>query len=103
MKLIEVDGFRLQAAQTVFAFMANGLGAEFFSDFPLLIPAEAALGENVRPRAAPVLERSRNDCFGVAQAVNRGGVNPVDAQFQRSMNCRDRIFVVLRPPGKFPT
>jgi len=38
----------------------------------------------------------------VAHAVNRGGVNPVDAHFERAMDGGDGRFVVLLAPGEFP-
>src|SRR5205807_5868907 len=80
--LVEIDGIDLQAAETVFAFAANGNGTELLPDFSLLVPAQNALRQNARARAAPFLQRARDDFLGVAQAVNSGGVDPVDAQFQ---------------------
>src|SRR5258708_17353698 len=35
-------------------------------------------------------------------AVDRGGVDPVDAQFERATDRGDGIRIVLRTPGKFP-
>ncbi len=102
MHLIEIDRVYLQAAETVFAFPANRSGAESFSDCSFFIPLQSALRENVRTRAAPFLQRARDDVFGVAQAVDGRGVNPVDAHLQRAMNCGDGIGVVLRAPGKLP-
>src|SRR2546421_1705785 len=100
--LVEIDGVDLEAAETVLAFAANGNGTELLPNFPFFIPAQNAFGENVGARAAPFLQRARYDFFGVAQAVNGGSVDPVDAQFQCAMNCSDGIGVVLRTPGKFP-
>ena len=38
----------------------------------------------------------------MAQTVNGGGINPVHAQFERAMNGRDGLRVVLRAPPEFP-
>src|SRR5690242_9198143 len=35
-------------------------------------------------------------------AVDRGRIDPIDAHFQRTKDRSDGIFIVLRPPGKFP-
>jgi len=101
--LVEIDRIHLQAAETVLAFAANGDGAEFFPNFSFLVPAQDALRKNVGARAAPFLQRASDDFLGVAQAVNGGSVDPVDAQLQRAVNRGDGIGVVLRTPGKFPT
>ncbi len=100
--LIEIDGFDLQAAETVFAFAANGLGAELLPDFRFFVPDHHTLGKYVGARAAPFLESARDDLFRVTQAVDGGGVDPVDAQFQRAMNRGDGIRIILRAPGEFP-
>src|SRR5438552_13244271 len=100
--LVEIDGVDLEAAETVFAFAANGNGTELFPDFAFLVPAQNAFRKNVGARTAPFLQRASDDFLGVAQAVNGGGVDPVDAELQRAVNCGDGIGVVLRTPGKFP-
>src|SRR5580693_7953337 len=38
----------------------------------------------------------------MAQPIHGGGVDPVDTQFQRAMNRRDGVGIVLRAPGEFP-
>src|SRR5438132_11966758 len=69
----------------------------------LFIPAQTAFSEDVRPRSGPGLQRESNDLLGVAHPVNRGGVDPVYAEFERAMNRGDRRLVVLFAPAKFPT
>jgi hypothetical protein len=44
----------------------------------MLVPDHAALGEDVRP-GADAFERACDDLLGVAEAVDRCGVDPVDA------------------------
>ena len=100
--LIEIDGVDLQAAEAVFAFAANGFGSEFLPNVPLRVPAQNTFGENVRPWAAPFLQRARDDLFGVTQAVDGGSIDPIDAKFEGAMNGGDRIRIILRAPGELP-
>src|SRR2546427_4304383 len=72
------------------------------TDLAAFIPAQGAFGEDIRPLARPRLQCPRDDFLGVAHAVNRGGINPVDAQFERAMDGRDGRLVVLLAPGEFP-
>src|SRR5260370_31370305 len=71
-------------------------------DVALFVPAQTALGENVRPWARPGAQRQRHDFLGMAHSVNGGGVDPVYAEVERAMNRGDRRFVVLVPPPQFP-
>ena len=65
------------------------------------MPAHRALGKDIR-LVAGRLKRAGNDFFGVAEAVDRGGVDPVDAEVEGAMNRGDGFIVVLRSPGEFP-
>ncbi len=97
--LVEVDGIHREATKAVFRFAANVLQA--IGDFALLIPHQAALGEDVwlvRSR----LECACDDLLGMSQAIHGRGVNPVDAEFKRFMNRGDGIVIVLGSPGKLP-
>src|SRR5437762_2622209 len=69
----------------------------------LFVPAQTALGENVRTWARPGAKRRRHDFLGMAHAVNGGRVDPVNAKLERAMNRADRRFVVLLAPTKLPT
>ena len=66
------------------------------------MPAHGALGEDQRPCAAPLFQRPGDDLFRVAQPIDGGRVDPVDAQFERAMNGGDGLVVVLRSPGELP-
>src|SRR5947208_3045615 len=103
MNLVKVDHINVQPAQTIVAFAADGIGLQRAVHVSLLVPAQTALGENVRPRSGPGPQRKRDDFFGVAHSVNSGGVNPVNAKIQCTMNRRDRLLIVLFTPAKFPT
>ena len=58
----------------------------------------AGLGEDERRRGA-AFERASDDLLGVAEAVLRRGVDPVDPEVERVVDGRDRLFVVLRAPA----
>ena len=50
----------------------------------------------------PVLQRARDDFLGVSETVDCGRVDPVDAEFERTVNGGDRFVVVLGSPGELP-
>src|SRR5712664_2581 len=102
MDLVKIDRVNLQATQAVLAFAADGSSAEFLSDVPFFVPAKNALGKNVRPRTTPIFHRAGYNFFGMAHPVDGCGVDPVDTKFERTMNRRDRIRIILRAPGEFP-
>ena len=100
--LVKIDGFDLQPAKAVFAFTANGIGAESLGDFPFFIPAQNTLCEDMGARATPFPQCAGNDFFRMAQAVDGGGVDPIDAKLKRAMNRGNGVRIILVAPGKFP-
>src|SRR5882762_9749603 len=68
----------------------------------LRVPAESAFGEYIRSWPGPGRERASDHLFGVAQAINRRGVDPVHAQLERSMNRGHGVVVILFSPGELP-
>jgi hypothetical protein len=48
------------------------------------------------------LEGAADDLFGVAEAVDGSGIDPVNAQIERAMDRGDGFVVVLRPPCEIP-
>ncbi len=102
MDLIEVDDVNLQATQAVFALLADGSGRVHFGDAAVLVPAHGALGEDVRAPPFPFAESACHYFLGVADAVDGRGVDPVDAELERAVNCADRIIIVLRAPSEVP-
>ena len=99
MDLVEVDDIQLQAAQTVFNLAADlQQGAP---DTALVVPHHAALGEDERLDRG-LLHRLADDGFGVAEAVDCGRVDPVEAEVDGLVDGCDRGVIVLRPPGKGP-
>ena len=98
--LVEIDDVDLQTPQAVFALLADGIGLVDFRDAAFRVPAHGALGEHVGPRALPFFQCPGDDFFRVADAVDGGGVDPVDAEFERAVNGGDGVGVVLGAPAK---
>src|SRR5262249_43118024 len=88
-------------AQAGLALAPDRFGLEAVADLPAPVPDHAALGEDVRAVAHP-FEGAGDDLLRVAQAVDGGGVDPVDAGVQRLAAGGDGGAGVLRPPGEFP-
>src|SRR6267378_1491977 len=102
MDLVEIDHIDGKAAEAVLDFAADRIGAQYLLYLTLGIPAQPALGEDVRFRAAPLLQRAADDFLGVSQTVDSGRVDPVDAQFECALNRSNGVVVVLRSPGELP-
>jgi hypothetical protein len=99
--LIEIDGVAAEAAQRIVQFLLQRRGFQGLIDGAVLVPAHGALGEDIR-LVARGLQCATDHFFGVAKAVDCGGVDPVDAEVEGAVNCSDGYVVVLRTPGKFP-
>src|SRR6202795_1275830 len=102
MDLIEIDHIDREAAEAVLDFATDRIRAQYLLYLTLGTPAQPALGEDVRLRTAPLLQRSADDFLRVSQSVNGGRVDPVNAEFERAVNGRNGIVVVLRSPGELP-
>jgi hypothetical protein len=97
--LVEIDGIDGEAAQTGFAFAADGIAPEGAADGASFVPDESAFREYIRTGGA-AFERAADDFFGVAEPVNGGGVDPVDAAVEGGMDGGDGVGVVLGSPGE---
>src|SRR5580704_2279065 len=102
MNLVEIDHVDGKTAEAVFDFLPDRTGAQDFLHLTIGVPAQAAFREDVRPRAGPAFKGPTYDFFGVSQAVDGGGVDPVDAEFEGAVNGGDGVVVVLRSPGELP-
>ena len=98
-KINHVDG---KATKTVLDFAADGVGAQYFLHFTLGIHAQAALRKDVRSGTAPLLQSTADHFLGVAQTVHGGCVDPIDPEFERTVNGGDGFVVVLRSLGELP-
>jgi hypothetical protein len=93
--LVEINHVDGKATEAVFEFAADRIGAQDFLYLALGIPAQAAFGEDVGPRAAPAFEGEGNNFLRVSEAVDGGGIDPLDAEFKGAVNGGDRIVVAL--------
>jgi hypothetical protein len=97
--LVEVDGFDVEAAEALFAFVANLFLT--VRDFTFFVPDHGGLSEDVWIVQGG-FEGAGYNLFGVAEAVDGGGVDPVDAEVEGFMDCCDGIVVVLIAPCEGP-
>ena len=72
------------------------------ADLALLIPDHAALGKDVRP-VAHAFEGAGDYLFRVAESIDGGSIDPVDAVVQCFPDRGHGVVVVLGAPGEFPT
>src|ERR1700730_8309071 len=102
MDLVEVDHVHFEPAEARFAFASNRFLAERVVHFALSVPDHAAFGEDVGSWPLPFPQCPSNDLLRMAQTINGGCINPVYAQFERAMNSRNRLCVILCAPPEFP-
>jgi hypothetical protein len=100
--LVEIDDIEFETAEAVFSFFQYGIAFETFHDFAIGVPDAFALGEDVR------LWGNAVECFGhhflgMAEAVDGGGIDPVQAPIERFTDGRDGIGIVLGTPAEGPT
>src|SRR5207249_7040013 len=97
-ELVEVDPLHAEAPQAVLAFLADRRRSQVVADAdgaPPPLPAAAALREDVDVLAGPeARERLADDLLGVAEPVDRRGVDPVHAALERVADCGDRLSLV---------
>ena len=105
-ELVEVDRLDAEPAQRGLALLAHARRprvARGGGHAVLVVPAQAALGEHEGPLGGgDPGEGPADDLLGVAVAVDRRGVDPVDALRDRVADRGDRLRVVLRAPGEGP-
>jgi hypothetical protein len=92
--LIKVDGVDAQPPQARLTLTANRVGLQSTADLARFIPHARALREYVRPDGSPS-QRARHHFFRMAQAVDRGGIDPIDAVVERRVDRRHGLRVIL--------
>ena len=104
MDLIEVDALGAQAPQALLQLVADAGGGEPREGARAPAhPRPAALGRDAHAVAIGAsAERAADQLLGVAAAVERGGVQPVDAAVQGGVDGGQRVGVRLRPPAAAP-
>jgi hypothetical protein len=89
-----------------FDLRAHGFGREDSSlvGHPVrLVPDEPALCEDVgSPALRHRFQSAANDFFRVAEAIDGGGIDPVDAQFNGMLDRPNRLLVILGTPAMGP-
>src|SRR5260370_10086853 len=70
MDLVEIDHIDSKPAQAVLDFAADGLGAQHLSHVALRVPAQAALGKDIRPRTEPAFEGAGDNFLRESPAVD---------------------------------
>src|SRR2546430_10956767 len=71
-------------------------------DISLLVPAKPAFCKNVRPRSRPGLKCRSYNFLRVPHPIHSGGINPTPPELKRAVYSRNRRFIVLVAPAKFP-
>src|SRR5215212_6518586 len=101
--LVEIYDVGLQASEALFALTLHRVLLEDIRDIALVVPHERALSKDAGPLGVgDALERAGDECLGVAEAVDGGGVHPVDPQVNGPPYGSHRLVVVLRSPGSSP-
>ena len=98
--LVDVDDVELEPREARLDLAADRVALEAVRDGAVLL-VQRRLGEHVRA-IVEALQRATHDLLGVAKAVDRGGIDPVDAELDRPPDRRDRLLVVLVAPGVPP-
>jgi hypothetical protein len=103
MDLVEVDRLDAQAPQTRFALAHDRVARKVFARSAVAFARrqQAAFGEDVGPLTDAV-ERARDDFLGTSEAVDGGRIDPVDPEFERSVDRADRRAIVLIAPTELP-
>src|SRR5690606_19677422 len=100
--LVQVNHVHVQPAQAVLTLGTYPVCADHAPHVAIGIPFESALGEDVRPWPAPLIEGAPDDILRVPQAVHRRGIDPVDPVLQGTMYCAYGLVVILRAPPRYP-
>ena len=95
--LVQVNGIDIESLQAGFDLPANRVGLEAVTHNATLIPDLRALGEDVWALAS--FDGFANYHLRVTQAIDGSGIDPVDAQIQRTLNRLDRLLVILWSPA----
>jgi hypothetical protein len=85
-KIHDIDG---EATQALFEFAPDRISAQRYSYIAMRVPAPAALGEDIGSRTGSALESTADHFLRVSQTVDGGRVDPVDADFECTVNGGD--------------
>ena len=102
MDLIEVDHVTAEPSQAVLALLADRAAFQRIVHLTGFVPDQSTLGKDIGPRSGPLRQSLRDDLLGMSKPIDGRRVDPVDPQFERPMNRRDRVGVLLGSPAKLP-
>src|SRR6476620_3577799 len=97
MHLIDVDDIGLEAAKRIFELLAEPRRRRLAQDLATS-PVEPDLGGDDRTRSAPALKRLADKLLGTAEAIDRRGVDEIDAVVERGVNGVDRVAFLSAAP-----
>src|SRR5260370_30591352 len=88
MNLVDVDMIGSKPAQGILD-LAQNPGTAGIAEYSSVLPFQPGLGGNKHARAqAARSNRLANELFRAAESVNRGGIDDIDAVFERSPDRR---------------
>src|SRR5467141_404935 len=106
MELVEIDPIHAEANERGLDLLADDEWPEiphWLFERPAAVLDQAAFREDIGSVVErDVLQRATDDLLRMAEAVNRGGVDPVDAEVDGMADRGDRRVVVLRSPAVEP-
>jgi hypothetical protein len=97
MHLIDVDDIGLEAAKRIFELLAEPRRCRVAQDLAAS-PVEPDLGGNDRVRSPSSLKRLADQFLGTAEAIDRRGVDEIDAAVERGVNRLDRVAFLRAAP-----
>ena len=97
MHLIDVDDIGLEAAKRIFELLAEPRRYRVAQDLAAS-PVEPDLGGNDRVRSPSSLKRLADQFLGTAEAIDRRGVDEIDAVVERGVNRADRVAFLRAAP-----
>ena len=101
MDLIKRDPINFQTSQAPLKGFYRPLGAAVFIGLTLSIPTDAELCGNHHIISVPTQGSGKN-FFGMAESIDIGGIEKVDAQIKRLLNRANR-FPIIHPAVAMPS
>src|SRR5262249_4626492 len=97
----DVEIRRSQTPQAVLDIAVDAVPSQTFDPPALAIRQGATLGEEQDP-LTPSADRASDQLFGAPPAIERRGIDPIDAAIQSGVDRADGSLFVLRPPRDPP-
>lgn len=102
-ELVEVDGVGAESSEAGFTFGDDAAAAKAFADLTISQRDSATLGGDERSGGwREQLQGFTDEDFALTFSVNRGGIDPVDSQFDGAEDGGDGGRAILISPAEFP-